>query len=460
MLVSLALIAKNEAKMLAELLATHRDYFDETLVLDTGSTDGSPEVARCYGARVEFEPWQGDFALARNSAIERCHGAWILMLDADERLEQQALERLPDLVKSQAADAFRLTQRTYTDEAETLGWHPATTEAARGMSGYYDVELIRLFRRHPELRFEGIIHETLDASADRLEARVESSNFILHHYKERQSSARKAEKDVLYLELSREKFRRCPNGVQARLELAMAAGAVGHFEEAVEVLRPAVKARPDALLLAEHLGAFLIRAGRPAEVAPSLSASLARVTKGKGRLLSLVGEAQTRMGQYQRAAQVLEASLQLEPRSFRSLVNLGVSRLAVGELEGAEKALTRAAELCPTSDLPLLNLALCHKRARRWDEAEALFEKATELNPYRWQTHAHRAGMAFDRGQYDVSATFAARACALEDCGADAYLRACAAAVALGQESEARRFAKTAAAMDARHAGLLARLAA
>ena len=85
--IALCVIAKNEEEYLADCLDSARPFVDEIVVVDTGSTDRTVEIARAHGARIEHFTWINDFAAARNFAIEAATKDWILMLDADERLE-------------------------------------------------------------------------------------------------------------------------------------------------------------------------------------------------------------------------------------------------------------------------------------------------------------------------------------------------------------------------------------
>lgn len=83
---SLCMIVKNEKENLPRCLASAKPYVQEMIVVDTGSDDGTPEIAANYGAKVSSFEWCDDFAAARNYAISQASGDWILVLDADEEL--------------------------------------------------------------------------------------------------------------------------------------------------------------------------------------------------------------------------------------------------------------------------------------------------------------------------------------------------------------------------------------
>jgi len=89
---SVCLIVRDEAGSLPEALASVREVADEVCVLDTGSGDGTPELALQEGARVACFPWRDDFAAARNACLAMAGGDWVLVLDADERLTTPPLQ--------------------------------------------------------------------------------------------------------------------------------------------------------------------------------------------------------------------------------------------------------------------------------------------------------------------------------------------------------------------------------
>jgi hypothetical protein len=84
--VSVCLITKNEEQFIGHCLKSVREIAHQIVVLDTGSTDRTIEIAKEYTAEVHSSVWRDDFSAARNAALEHCTGDWILILDADEEL--------------------------------------------------------------------------------------------------------------------------------------------------------------------------------------------------------------------------------------------------------------------------------------------------------------------------------------------------------------------------------------
>ncbi|MDR3799700.1 MAG: glycosyltransferase family 2 protein, partial [Terracidiphilus sp.] len=93
---SVALITRNEAANLPRTLASAR-WANEIVVVDSGSTDATLDLAREAGARVFEEPWKG-FAAQKNSAIAHATGDWILSLDADEEVSPELAQEIQALL--------------------------------------------------------------------------------------------------------------------------------------------------------------------------------------------------------------------------------------------------------------------------------------------------------------------------------------------------------------------------
>ncbi|MEE4202350.1 MAG: glycosyltransferase family 2 protein [Halieaceae bacterium] len=104
--VSVYIVTLNEAAHLAETLHSVRD-FDEIIVVDSGSDDGTVDIAHRHGARVIHQQWLG-YAQQKSFALQQCRNEWCLNLDGDEVLPPEMLDELLSLISSDACDAVRL----------------------------------------------------------------------------------------------------------------------------------------------------------------------------------------------------------------------------------------------------------------------------------------------------------------------------------------------------------------
>jgi tetratricopeptide (TPR) repeat protein len=140
------MIVRNEAPRLKRCLASVAGFVDEMVLLDTGSDDATVAIAEDCGAVVHRLAWPGDFAPARNAALEFVRGDWVLVLDADEQLRAEAREPLRQLMA----------------EPDLLLVNLLRFERGARQSPYSSVS--RLFRRQAGISWSGRYHALVDDS--------------------------------------------------------------------------------------------------------------------------------------------------------------------------------------------------------------------------------------------------------------------------------------------------------
>ena len=96
---SQCMIVKNEEKNIERALSWGKSFMWEQIVVDTGSTDRTVEIARRLGAKVYHFEWIDDFAAAKNYAVSQAQGDWIVFLDADEYFLEEDAKRLVPLLE-------------------------------------------------------------------------------------------------------------------------------------------------------------------------------------------------------------------------------------------------------------------------------------------------------------------------------------------------------------------------
>lgn len=145
--VSACMIVKNEEELLPDCLASIRDWVDELIVVDTGSSDRTVEIAASFGARIFHQPWEGDFSKHRNYSIEQATRDWVFIIDADERFVVADLDRLREALADDRHQVVGINVFNRYRKSD----HPATMNNS-----------VRFFRRSLHLRYCGIVHNYLD----------------------------------------------------------------------------------------------------------------------------------------------------------------------------------------------------------------------------------------------------------------------------------------------------------
>jgi tetratricopeptide (TPR) repeat protein len=136
------MIVKDEAEALPRCLRSVQGIVDEIVVLDTGSTDATPQIAAEFGAKVHSHPWNNSFSEARNHALQFVQSDWVLVLDADEELERGDAPLLRKALRGDDYHAVHLSVLNYMPQGRVQLYSP------------------RVFRRGKG-RYEGVVHNQL-----------------------------------------------------------------------------------------------------------------------------------------------------------------------------------------------------------------------------------------------------------------------------------------------------------
>ncbi|MBI2504133.1 MAG: glycosyltransferase [Candidatus Latescibacteria bacterium] len=332
---SLCMIARDEAAFLDQCLGSVRGLADQLVVVDTGSADATAQVARQHGALVLAHPWQGDYAAARNLALEEASGDWVLVLDCDEVLARPDHPRLRRLLVSSGPMAYRLTTRNYTDQANLAGWVACRGEypEERQYRGWFPTTKVRLWRNLPGIRFAGQVHELVEASVLALGGKLADCPVPVHHY----GHTEKKRSPDQYLQAGEEKVRQQPGDLRALYELALAYRDAGRHAQALQTIAQVIAGleepgRPAALYLQEEL-ALLVQAD----------------------LLDRLGQGTEALQAYLRIAERF-------PHAYQAFNNAGSLLERQGRAEEALRRYQQGAALAPDNQVLRNNLARLQKR--------------------------------------------------------------------------------------------------
>jgi tetratricopeptide (TPR) repeat protein len=354
MLLSATLIVKNEEKFLGACLASIQPLVDEIVVVDTGSTDRSRQMAVEAGARVEDFPWTGDFSAARNHALGLARGEWILYIDADETVRAEHLAE----VRAQLAASRRF--------GYWVNLHPRP--------GYTPYRMLRLFRNDPAFRFTGIIHENIWQS-------------ILKHHAETDAGTSRLTIDHLGYE-----------------------GDQSHKNKRnLPLLHRALREDPTAVFVWSHLGGIYLDLGKPlfAERAWRSALAVAR-TRAEPlqcdcipyvNLIPLLADRGGEVDELMREAlERFPANAQLWWLHGRILLSQGQPEAAIAALkrvlafgEARDYDPYAAYDLRIFDTLTYESLATCYFRLERFEESRRYYALAAEREPGRLEYRVKQA---------------------------------------------------------------------
>ncbi len=264
---SLCMIVKNEELNLDSCLKSVRTLVDEIIIVDTGSTDRTIEIARSYGAKIHIFLWNNDFSSARNEALKYATGEWILILDADEVLDVCDHNRIRQLIAEKGVDAYILEPRSYQKQCTWGNWISleTMTELARGCHGYTPSQVVRLFRNNEQIRFKGRVHELVDIDLQTQNKVIVNTNIPIHHYGKIVDQDYLKQKHELYLRIGYEKLKDRPLDDNALCELGLQHLELGQVKEAEEVLRQACEIAPNNIKASFNFAVTLYRLNRVQE---------------------------------------------------------------------------------------------------------------------------------------------------------------------------------------------------
>jgi tetratricopeptide (TPR) repeat protein len=349
--ISLCMIVKNESAALPAALAAARPWVDEMVVVDTGSTDGTQDIARAHGALVVEWAWRDDFAAARNESLRHATGDWILVLDADEVLTE--------------GSGPALRSACETAGPEVVGFNIKIVCPREGDGGLVRLNWFpRLFRNLPGVRFEGVIHEQVIGSLAGRGTVLNSAVEALHsgYTLTQEQMVAKARRNVALLE---RQLRDEPDYAPGWFQIAETYVLLDRLDDAIAAYRRCLRVL--------DLGRLTLPPGVVAVALQNLGATLLA------------------RGEREEGMRQLRAALALQPDLPPAHVHLGNRALADGDWEAAERHFAdalAAAERAGNHGEYQVSPWLIHflhgcarARQQKFAAAVASFDAALALNP-------------------------------------------------------------------------------
>lgn len=371
---SLCMIVKNEAAALPQCLNSVKGVVDEIVVLDTGSTDNTVDIALEFGAKVHHFDWCDDFSAARNEALSYVTGKWVLVLDADETLVPEVVPLLQQAIQQDEYLLINLVRQEVDAE----------------QSPYSMVS--RLFRNHPDISFSRPYHALVDDSVSLIKSQEPQWQIgylpqvaILHAgyqaiaINQQNKYARAAAAMAGFLA-------RHPSDPYVCSKLGALYVQMGRVSEGIELLERGLKSQVlNEQILYElhyHLGIAYSRTGN---LQPAFTHYQAATQLSIHPLLKLgaynnLGNILKAAGDVVAAKNVYETTVQIDPSFAAGYYNLGMAMKALGDFQGAIASYQRAIDLKPDYADAYQNLGVVLLKVGRITHSLSAFRSAIALH--------------------------------------------------------------------------------
>ena len=371
---SLCAIVKNEEASLPQCLESVKNVVDEMVVVDTGSTDRTVEIAQEFGAKIGYFEWCNDFAVARNEALKLVQGEWVLVLDADEVLTDTIVSKLQQAM----ADPHTLVINLVRQEV-------GATQSPYSL-------LSRLFRNHPEVKFSRPYHAMIDDSVAQLLRRephwkiVDLDSVAILHYGYQPGAIASQDKYNRAKTIMEGFLKTHPHDPYVCAKLGALYWQVGQEKQGLKLLKQGLKSnQADAPVLFElhyHLANAYTRQGKAERAVKHYQKAIAQPILGKLKLgaYNNLGSLLQSAGNLSSAKQAYEAALEIDPHFAVGYYNLGMTYKALGRFPEAIAAYQQAIKIEPGYAFAYQNLGVVLLKVGKVPESMAAFQKAIALH--------------------------------------------------------------------------------
>ncbi|MDO8517552.1 MAG: glycosyltransferase [Nanoarchaeota archaeon] len=330
MTISLCIIVKNNESTLERCLNSVKELVDEIIIVDTGSTDKTKEIALKYTDKIfdyipeNTEEWINNFSAAKNFAISKATKEWILALDADETLSKQDFPKILELTKQTDYLGFALIQRNYDNKIGSFNWISCKNdsyEESKIANGYVPRRMIRFFKNIPEIKFEGVIHDSVEKSILNL-GKIKETNIPFHHYG---LLNRSPERTKFYIEIEKKNLR---DDFFQDYQIASQLHAINELDESLEFLNKSIEKNSLFALSWLELGMIQIKQNKLQDAKQSLhkAESLEEHPMTYDHLGILYGQ----LGETEKAINYFQKAIKLNPQNADFHFNLGLTYDSIG----------------------------------------------------------------------------------------------------------------------------------
>ncbi|MEI6512796.1 MAG: glycosyltransferase [bacterium] len=379
---SLCMIVKNEERFLAQCLDSVKGLVDEIVLVDTGSTDKTVEIANKYGAKVFYSDWTNDFSAARNVSLSHATCDWVLVLDADEALDIGSFPIIEEAISRPQFGGYLTSILSYLN--------------ANNKNDVFTHPTVRLFRRLSCAKFVGSIHEQVMASINEPGHQIGFlyGTSILHYGYEKTISAER-KKNERAIEMLEKEVKKNPDNLFQIFNLANTYYCDKQYVKAIEILSKKAELIPLDWSIAPatyHIWAAALVELHREEEALKVADMASKFSLGMPPLLYLRALSLLRLERYEDALKQIrliretnwtsEAVGDLTVMTYKADAVEGQALVELKRYDEAEPILLKAYKQAP--DYPAIPYALgkLYGIKGRLDKADKLLRSAAANSEY------------------------------------------------------------------------------
>jgi glycosyltransferase involved in cell wall biosynthesis len=424
--VSLCMIVRNEENNIQRALASIKPVVEEMIVVDTGSTDRTKDIAKELGAKVYDFAWTDSFADARNFALSKATGEWILILDADEMISPSDHDKLRKLIAkgsriqgfkdsrhgespkatsekhsdprtlgssdptsfdprplgplAPASFAYLFTTRNYVEPTNIAGWiandgRYSTEEAG---TGWFPGEKVRLFPNDRRITFKDPVHERVEPSLESLGIAIKQCIIPIHHYGMLDEEKIRT-KNEYYYDLGKKRLaEKGGEDFRAMYDLAVQASGIGRYQEAIEYLNKVISIRPDFSKAHESLGNVYFNLGQYENALSSYRKSLELNPSSRDAIV-MSSQCEIMLGESNHPIRNLESLLKEDPTYEKALFLIAAAHFTIGEREKGMEHVKKLQDIRPGLIGYFKDFAQLLSAHNRTREAQLLLDAAEDI---------------------------------------------------------------------------------
>lgn len=455
---SLCMIVKDEEKNIGPCLEWIRDVVNEIIIIDTGSRDATPQIAKEYGAKLFSFPWCDDFSAARNESLRHATGDYILWLDADDRISREAAEKILQLKKGLPSGkdrAYLLKLVNIRDNIELdESWQ------------------LRIFPNRREITFQNRIHETVFPSLERLGVEMVQADIRLYHtgYNSENVCLSKAERNITLMKRELEDdpqnfmiwyllggayalVKDYPAALSSYLKVVQESGwdktniplyantllqigeihyALKRYAEALKFYHQSLEFLPNDAMVWFAIGEALFAEGKYAEALNAfdkvrdedINISVYITPTFNIRYLKhyYAGKCLLELGDTELSVEALHKALDIYPEFIEAMKDLSSIYLSQGKWDTARTLLEKVIQLEQNDPAVLSNLALVYSKHGKVEEAEKFYRKALGVDPNCIEALINLGHLSFSTGKYEQAKDIMEKVVTIDTSTLDAWL--------------------------------------